>query len=91
MVKNPSASARDIRDAGSVPWVGKMLWRREWQPTPVFLLENPMDKGAWWAIVHRVIKNQTRLKSLTRHNPKDRGACQATVHRVTKSWKRLSD
>ena len=22
-------------------------WRREWQPTPVFLLENPMDRGAW--------------------------------------------
>ena len=43
VVKNPSANARDIRDAGSVPWMGKMLWRREWQPTPVFLLENPMD------------------------------------------------
>ena len=29
------------------PWVGKMPWRRAWQPTPVFLLENPMDGGAW--------------------------------------------
>ena len=28
-----------------------MSWRREWQPTPVFLPENPMDKGAWWATV----------------------------------------
>ena len=33
MVKNPSASAGD---AGSVP-VGKILWRRKWQPIPVFL------------------------------------------------------
>ena len=23
------------------PWVGKIPWRREWQPTPVFLMENP--------------------------------------------------
>ena len=32
---------------------------REWQPTPVFLLENPMDTGALWATVHRVEKSQT--------------------------------
>ena len=29
--------------------VGKILWRRAWQTTPVSCLENPMDKGAWWA------------------------------------------
>ena len=50
------------------PWVGKILWRRAWQSTPVFLLENPMDRGAWQAIVHRVTKNQTQLKQLcTKH------------------------
>ena len=27
-------------------WVGKMPWRKKQQPTPVFLLENPMDRGA---------------------------------------------
>ena len=31
------------------PWIGKIPWRRAWQPTPVFLLENPRDRGAWWA------------------------------------------
>ena len=31
-------------------------WRRKWQPTPVFLTENPMEKGAWWATVHGVAK-----------------------------------
>ena len=30
--------------------------RRNWQPTPVFLLENPMDRGAWQATVHGVTK-----------------------------------
>ena len=38
------------------PQVGKIPWRREWQPTPVFLLENSMDRGAWWAIVQGVAK-----------------------------------
>ena len=28
------------------PWVGKIPWRRAWQPTPVFMLENPMERGA---------------------------------------------
>ena len=38
-------------------------WRREWQPTPVFLLGNPMDRGAWWAAVHGVAKRQTQLSA----------------------------
>ena len=33
------------------PWVGKIAWRRKWQPTPVPLPGNPMDRGAWWATV----------------------------------------
>jgi len=37
-------------------WVGKISWRRKWQPLPVFLPGNSMDKGAWWAAVHGVTK-----------------------------------
>ena len=33
-------------------WVGKSLWRRKWQPAPVFFLENSMGRGAWRATVH---------------------------------------
>jgi len=36
------------------PWVGKNPWRRKWQPTPVFLLGNPMDRKAWQATVHGI-------------------------------------
>ena len=36
-------------------WVGKIPWRRKWQPTPVFL-ENPMERGAWQATVHGVVR-----------------------------------
>ena len=37
-----------------------MPWRRKWQPTPVFLLGNPMDRGAWWATVQFVTKAKSR-------------------------------
>ena len=39
-------------------WVN---WRRKWQPTSVFLLRNPMDRRAWWAIVTVLQKSQTWL------------------------------
>ena len=40
-------------------WVGRFPWRRAWQPTPVFLPGDPMDKGAWQATVHGVAKSRT--------------------------------
>ena len=59
---------RRHRRLGFYPWVGKILWRRKWQPTPVFsCLENSMDRGAWWATVHRVAKSWTWLKWLSTH------------------------
>ena len=42
-----------------------MHWRRKWQPTPVFLPENPRDGGAWWAAVYGVTQSRTRLKWLS--------------------------
>ena len=39
------------------PWVGKIPWRRKWQPTPIFCLENPMDGEAWQATVHWVTES----------------------------------
>ena len=42
-----------------------MHWRRKWQPTPVFCLENPRDGGAWWAAVYGVAQSRTRLKRLS--------------------------
>ena len=37
VVKNPPASAGDVKDADSIPGIGKVPWRRKWQPTLVFL------------------------------------------------------
>ena len=42
-----------------------MHWRRKWQPTPVFFLENPRDGGAWWAAVYGVAQSWTLLKRLS--------------------------
>ena len=38
VVKDAPANAGDIRDTGSIPGLGKIPWRRKWQPTQVFLL-----------------------------------------------------
>ena len=53
MVKNLPANAEDIEDMDSIPW------RRAWQPTPASCLENPMDRGAWWATVYRIAESDT--------------------------------
>ena len=42
--------------------VGKIPWRRHGNPVQYSCLENPMDRGAQQASVHRVTKSQTRLK-----------------------------
>ena len=42
-----------------------MHWRRKWQPTPVFLPENPRDGRAWWAAVYGVAQSRTWLKWLS--------------------------
>ena len=39
------------------------IWRRAWQPTPVFCLEKPKDRGARGATVHRVEKSQDMTKT----------------------------
>ena len=51
--KEPACNARD---PGSVPGLERFPWRRKWQPTPVFLPGNPMDRGAWRATVHGVTR-----------------------------------
>ena len=59
VVKNPSASAGDVRDVGSIPGLGRFPGRGHGNPLQYSCLENPMDKGAWQATVHRVAKSQT--------------------------------
>ena len=66
-VKNPPANAGDIRDKDSIPGLGRPSGGGHGNPLQYSGLVNPMDRGIWWATVHRVIKNQTWLKWLSRH------------------------
>ena len=62
VVKNPPANAGDIRDVGSIPGSGRSPGGGHGNPLQYSCLENPLDRGAWWATVHRVAKSWTQLK-----------------------------
>ena len=52
------------------PWVRKILWRRKWQPTPVFLPVKSHDGGPSWSTVHRVAKSRKgrSMHALSKHH-----------------------
>ena len=60
MVKNPHANAGD---AGLIPGSGRSPGEGNGNLLQYSCLENPMDRGAWWAIVHGVAKSRTRLSN----------------------------
>ena len=62
VVKNAPDNSGYIRDAGVIPGSGKSPGEGNGNPTQYSCLENPMDRGAWWATVHGVAKCWTRLK-----------------------------
>ena len=58
VVKNPPAKAGDTGNAGSVPGLGRSPGEGNDNPLPGYL-ENPVDRLACQATVHRVTKNGT--------------------------------
>ena len=61
MIKNLPANTGDTRDEGSIPGSGRSPGEENGNPLQYSCLENPMDRIAWWATVHRVTKSRTRL------------------------------
>ena len=59
VAKNPPANAGDV---GSIPGSGRSPGEGNGNPLQYSCLENPIDRGAWRAIVHGVAKSQTQLK-----------------------------
>ena len=47
----------DVKDVGSIPGLGRSLGGRHGNPLQYSCLENPMDRGAWWATVHKDTKS----------------------------------
>ena len=67
VVKNLPANAGDARDSDSIPWLGRSLGGENGNPLQYSSLENPMDRGAWWATVCRIAKSWTQLRQLSMH------------------------
>ena len=67
-------SAYNAGDPGSIPGSGRSPGEGNGNPLQYSCLENPMDRGAWWATVHGVAKNRTRLSDFT------------SLHFITSHW-----
>ena len=64
VVKNLPANAGDIRDMGSIPGLGRSPGGGHSNSLQYSYLENPMDRDAWQASVHRVTQSQTQRSNL---------------------------
>ena len=64
VVKNLPASAGDVRDMGSIPGWGRSPREGTGNPLQYSCLKNPMDRGAWRAIVHRVTKESDTVQKV---------------------------
>ena len=51
-----TANAGNARDSGSIPGSGRPLEKENGNPLQCSCLENPMDREAWWAIVHKGLR-----------------------------------
>ena len=58
VVKNPVTNAEDMRITGLIPELGRSAGEGHGNPLQCSYLENSMDRGVWWATVHRVTKSQ---------------------------------
>ena len=67
--KEPTYQCRKhkTKDEGLIPVSGRCSWGACGNPLQYSCLENPMDRGAWWATIHTVTKSQIRLKWLNTH------------------------
>ena len=57
--KEPPTNVGESRDTGSIPGPGRSPGGENGNPLQYACLENPKDRGTWWATVHRVAKNRT--------------------------------
>ena len=63
VVKNLPPSAGDAGDSGLISGSGRFRREGNGKPLQYSCLENAMDRGAWWTIVHGVTKSQSRLST----------------------------
>ena len=59
VVKNQPANAGDIKDVGSIPGSGRFPGGEHGNPLQYSCLKNPMDRGAWQIVVHKIERDMT--------------------------------
>ena len=87
--EEPARQCRRHRNTGRSrnPWVGKIPWRRAWQPPWYSCLENPMDREAWRATVNRGAESRTRLKQLcTSHTNSRAHSARLDTLTISRQW-----
>ena len=65
--KEPTCQSRRHKRSRFDTWVRRISWRRNNNLLQYSSLENPTDRGAWWATVHGIAKGRTQLKQLSIH------------------------
>ena len=80
VVKNPPANVGDIRDADSVPGLGRSSGGGHGNPLQYSCLENPVNRGSWRSTILRVRRSQTQLKRLSMQ------ASTVKVHSANGMW-----
>ena len=83
-------------DMGSIPWLGRFSGGEHRNPLQYSCLENPMDRGAWWAIVHGATKESDMTKRTERgrdkrgNGGKDQGRKDKGKSSEQEDWQRGS-
>ena len=83
--KEPACQYRRCRESGLVPGLGRSSGEGNGNPLQYSCLENPMDRGVWWATVHGVSKSQTWLKQLS--SSSSTPIFIATLFTIARTWK----
>ena len=84
------ASAYSARDPGSIPGLGRSPGEGNGNPFQYSRLENPMDRGVWWAIVHEVAKSWTWLSNFTSLHVLLCLSLKCFCHETSRIWASLS-
>ena len=84
VVKNLPATSAATVDVSLIPGLGRYPGKGNGNPLQHSCLENPTDREAWWATVHRVAQNQTRLKRLSSSSSSSK--FRKAQRREKKSW-----
>ena len=81
--KESACQCRRLKRCGFDPWVGKISWRRKWQPTLVFLPGESHGQRSLAATTHRVAKSWTGLSENLLEHPENLHLAVARQHAAT--------